>query len=358
MMRVLAILLGASLVASLGGCTGIGPPTLRRDQFDYNSAISDSWKQQMLNNLVKIRYGDTPVFLDVTNVISQYSVQAGVNVGFGWGSVGGVGSNTQSLNANANYIDRPTVTYTPLSGQKFAQNIMTPIQPTAILNLVQSGYPVDMVFSLAVQAINGIYNRTGRLLRPKQADPEFYSLLERLKRIQDSGAMGIRVSKSGEKEGSMIVFKGKVNEAIEADKRWVRDALGLNVKRNDFSVVYGAVAANDGEIAILSRSVLEVLTNLSSLVEVPAEDVKEKRVDATVPEETSEGTPVPPLIGIHSSREKPGDAFLAIHYRNYWFWIDDRDLRSKALFTFLYFLFSLTETGGKEGAPIITIPIN
>ncbi len=77
MMRVFAILLGASLVASLGGCVGIGPPILRRDQFDYNSAISDSWKEQMLNNLVKIRYGDTPVFLDVTNVISQYVVQGG-----------------------------------------------------------------------------------------------------------------------------------------------------------------------------------------------------------------------------------------------------------------------------------------
>jgi hypothetical protein len=87
------------------------------------------------------------------------------------------------------------------------------------------------------------------------------------------------------------------------------------------------------------------------------EDVEEKRVNATMSEETSEGAPVPPLIDIHSSREKPGDAFLAIHYRNYWFWIDDRDFSSKALFTFLYFLFSLTETGGKEG-PIITVPIN
>jgi hypothetical protein len=51
MMRVLAILLGASLVACLGGCAGIGPPTLRRDRFDYNSAISDSWKQQMLQSI-------------------------------------------------------------------------------------------------------------------------------------------------------------------------------------------------------------------------------------------------------------------------------------------------------------------
>ena len=54
---------------------------------------------------------------------------------------------------------------------------------------------------------------------------------------------------------------------------------------------------------------------------------------------------------------KPSDAFAAIHYHNYWFWIDDRDFQSKSLFSFLYFLVSLTETGGKEGAPIVTIPI-
>ncbi len=55
--------------------------------------------------------------------------------------------------------------------------------------------------------------------------------------------------------------------------------------------------------------------------------------------------------------EKPADAFIAVPYRNYWFWIDDRDMRSKTLFSFLMFVFSLTETGGvKEGAPIITVP--
>jgi hypothetical protein len=337
----------------LSGCVGIGPPLLTRDRFDYNAAISDSWKQQMLVNLVKIRYGDTPVFLDVTNVISQYAFQGAVSFGFNWAGAG----NTQNLGANGAFVDRPTITYTPLSGQQFARNLMTPIPPIAILSLVQSGYPVDLVFRLSVQAINGIYNRTGRLLRAKPAEPEFYSLLKRLQRIQDSQGFGIRVNKNGEKEGSMIVFKGKVNEPLEADIRWVRETLGLDLKRNDFSVVFGAVAANDREIAILSRSVLEILTNLSLFVEVPWEHVEEKRVGATLFDETSEGIPVPPLIGIHSSTLRPSDAFLAINYHNYWFWIDDRDFRSKALFTFLYFLFSLTETGGQEGAPIVTIPV-
>jgi len=75
-----------------------------------------------------------------------------------------------------------------------------------------------------------------------------------------------------------------------------------------------------------------------------------------MPEDTVEGATVPPLIGIYSSSYRPADAFVTVPYRNHWFWIDDRDMRSKSLFSFLMFIFSLTDTEGKEGAPIITVP--
>lgn len=66
-------LAAALLLAALAGCSSIGPATVPRDRFDYVSAISDSWKRQMLQNLLKVRYADAPVFLDVTSVINAYS---------------------------------------------------------------------------------------------------------------------------------------------------------------------------------------------------------------------------------------------------------------------------------------------
>ena len=75
------IMLSVSALLLLSGCAGIGPMTVSRDRFDYTSAISDSWKNQMLFNMVKIRYGDAPVFLDVSSVISQYAVQGVINFG-------------------------------------------------------------------------------------------------------------------------------------------------------------------------------------------------------------------------------------------------------------------------------------
>src|SRR6266536_6340753 len=90
------------LLAGLTGCASIGPATVARDRFDYIAAISDSGKSQMLLNLVKLRYGDAPVFLDMSSVINQYTVE---------GSFGFIGSSSSSGAGQARYTDRPTITY-------------------------------------------------------------------------------------------------------------------------------------------------------------------------------------------------------------------------------------------------------
>ena len=340
------------------GCGTIGPHSVGRDRFDYTGAIGDSWKEQMLINTVKMRYGDTPVFLDVASVISQYQVATQVNLGFTWvHPVTSVATNSQSVVGTAQYVERPTITYMPLSGEKFARSLMKPLPPPAILSLIQGGYPIDLVLRICVHSINGVRNRFGGSARAHHADPEFYPLLERLRRIQDSGAIGLRVQKTNQMEGVMMNFRGKVDPAVEEDILFVRKTLGLDPSAGDIRVAYGSIAKDDKEIAILSKSMIEIIIDLGSYIEVPATHVEEMRVNPTMSDETVQGISVVPLIKIYSSTEKPADAFIAVPYRNHWFWIDDRDFRSKGLFSFLMFIFSLTETGGaKEGAPIITVP--
>jgi hypothetical protein len=63
-----------------------------------------------------------------------------------------------------------------------------------------------------------------------------------------------------------------------------------------------------------------------------------------------------PMIRIHSAKNKPADAFVQVHYRDTWFWIDDTDLPSKRSFAQLMQAFTMADTGVKENLPIVTIP--
>jgi hypothetical protein len=348
------------VLLSFAGCRSIGPRTVAWDRFDYVTAISDSWKSQMLLNLVKIRYGDAVVFLDVTSVISQYQyvLQGSLGGQVGWG-LPVPGSSSQSLNAQAlgAYTERPTITYSPLSGEKFSRSLMTPIPPAAVLNFLQGGYPADLLLRLAVHSINGIRNRFSGGVRMREADPEFYQLAEKLRNIQQSGEIGMRVEKVGKQVTTSVVFRrNTVSPAVQADRAEVRRLLGLNPDADEFSVVYSSVAANDKEIAMLTRSLSEILTDLSSYIDVPAANVEQKRTYPSPPPELVNSVPVPPLLRVHSSRQKPDDAFAAVAYGRDWYWIDNKDFPSKKLFSFTMFLFSLVEPQEKQGAPIITIP--
>jgi hypothetical protein len=358
-MQTKIITVGLFLLGGLSGCASIGPPTVARDRFDYIAAISESWKAQMLLNLVKLRYADAPVFLDVASVITQTGVQGTVAVSGSWwqnllqlpftSSVG--------VSAAGTYGEKPTVTYSPLSGERFARSLLTPIPPAAVLSFLQAGYPVEVVLRLAVNSINGIHGPSGYGARAREADPEFFPLVEKLRDIQQSGQIGLRVKKSGDQAASLLVFSKKPNPAIDAERDEVRKLLGLDPQADEFNVVYGSVAANDHEIALLTRSVLEILTDLSSYIEVPVASVEQKRTFPSPAPEIVNGAPVPALIRILSSPQKPDDAFSAVPYRQEWYWIDDKDFASKRLFSFIMFLFTLTDTGERQGAPIITVPV-
>src|SRR5216683_1066587 len=124
-----ALAVFAGLTIWVTGCRSIGPHTVATDRFDYSTAIADSWKQQTLLNIVKLRYMDLPVFVDVSSVVSGYSMQTGVSVNGALSSERAVQGNYASVGGQAIYTDRPTITYVPLTGEKFLRGLITPIDP-------------------------------------------------------------------------------------------------------------------------------------------------------------------------------------------------------------------------------------
>ena len=155
---------------------------------------------------------------------------------------------------------------------------------------------------------------------------------------------------------SVLLFFRKKDispEAIAQVGR-LRELLDLDPEAQEFTIVYGSLPQNNREIAMLTRSMLEILVEVASHIEVPAAHVAEGRTITTFTDEVETGGVISSRI--QSSREKPADAFVAVQYRGYWFWINDRDFTSKRLFSSLMFLFTLAETGAPTQAPTLTIP--
>ena len=355
-MTKLRIICTTLVMLYLTGCATIGPQTIARDRFRYTDAISDSWKRQMLLNMVKIRYADAPIFLDVSSIISQQLMEAEIQGSLSWNAF--LPSDSQMLGGRGRYADRPTITYQPLIGEKFTRSLMTPIRPAAILSLVQSGRPVDIVFRVCIESVNGIYNRVGGRARTYPGDPDFYRLISSLRKIQESMAVGMRIQETKDKKQALLMsFRKKdIDPDIVAEMDRAKKILGLNPGVQEFKVSYGALPQDDQEIAMLSRSMLEILQELASFIEVPEIHVTEQRAAPMLVDDTDLASGVPPLIRIQSRSEEPADAFVAVQYRGHWFWIDDRDFDSKKMFSFLMFLFTLAESGTPQQAPVLTIP--
>ena len=355
MKRYVGLLLACAASALIGGCSSVGPPTVTRDRFDYVAAISDSWKRQMAQNLLKIRYADAPVFLDVTSVTNAYSLDGQLSIGGQVTPIGRSGDTFASVGGSLGYGDKPTITYTPLSGEKFARSLMSALPLSAVLHLVQSGYPAAAVLRVCVNSINGLDNERGSRADPRAGDPRFARLLMAMHEAQLAGAIGVRLKSPKDRESAVIYFRAS-SEAGAAAIREIRDLLDLDATAREFDVVYGSFPSNRAEIAILTRSTLQVLTEFASYIEVPAADVNEGRVYAP-PRSPDELRLFPPLLRMRSGEAAPADAYVAVRYRDAWFWIDDRDVPSKVALNFGMALFSLTETGAPPAAaPVVTIP--
>src|SRR4051812_21336079 len=64
-------LLGLALLA--GGCS-FGPRALHHDRLRYNEAVKSGTEEQLLLNIVRLRYTDTPSSLAVTTLADQYEL--------------------------------------------------------------------------------------------------------------------------------------------------------------------------------------------------------------------------------------------------------------------------------------------
>jgi hypothetical protein len=347
------------LAGVLAGCESIGSTKLKPDRYNYSKALGDSWKEQVLLNIVRIRYGDAPVFLDVSQIISGYSIER-------QGRIGGQMGESQFLpiwswnmngSASVKYTDRPTITYRPLTGAPYVRNLMRPIPSITLLALIEGGFAADQVLRTGVFRINGLRNRAVLGAKLIHADEGFLRLMELMRELHGEGVLGVRIEKPGKDkpERAIIVLKrqnaskevlGKIKEASKL--------LGLSPEVTEFPVTSSGVPPTGQSISIQTLSVLRIMVNLAAQVDVPTKDIEEGRAFPFLADQTGNQA----QFHVRCGPDAPSDAFASVRYRDKWFWVSDTDLMSKRALTFMTIVFAISEPDSTISPTVVTVSAN
>jgi hypothetical protein len=338
---------------ALAGCQSLGPKMVRNDRIDYGASITESWKRQALLNIVKLRYLDPPIFVDVGQIVSGYSLETAINLGFA-DSNGSVATNTLSLGGAGRFIDRPTITYLPLTGSRFVNSLVTPISPASLFSAIQAGWPADTILRSGVGAINGITNDQAVGSTRAAADPNFERVAVLMRELQLSGDLSIRVERREDGTATLFTIRRGDRDGPTTDPVVeLRGLLGLDPGISEFSLAYGSLATNGAEIAVQSRSLFNVLQLMAAQADVPPDDLRDGRA---TPGMSSASSTSLPGFAIRFAADRPDRDYVSVKYRDTWFYIDDTDLTSKRVFALIMLLFTLADTTPDAAQPVITIP--
>jgi hypothetical protein len=166
---------GCALSCLLAGCTVVGPTAIRSGRLAYNEAVTETNNQQMLMILVNNRYEERGSLLAVASVTANVSVITTAGVQLGFGDTDNYGNNLVPFNAGAIYEENPTISYTPVAGEKYARYLMSPLPLHVLAQLTGTMANPASIYAALVADVNGIHNPDFRFTSI-EARPAFRAL--------------------------------------------------------------------------------------------------------------------------------------------------------------------------------------
>jgi len=349
------------LIHLLTGCHSFGPDTLRGTHSLYNQAIVASLDEQFLENLVRLRYRDTPYFIDVTNVTASVNLEAALGLNGTQVGLDNATSNFLLFNAGVGYTTIPTISYQPVEGEGFVKKFLTPISLETLLLLIQSGWSPSRVFGLCVEQVNRVQNASTASGPTPKTSPghlrEFNRLLQLFEQLRAKEVIRYSVDPAN---GSVQVELTSSPESRDAVNE-LKALLGLDRQRDVFQVTKDFVHQRPDTIAVRTRSPLSLLFYLSHNVDAPESHRQRGLVTVTRYPDGSpfdwSKTPAGSRFKVRYSTRPPETAYVAIPYRGHWFYLEDTDLESKSSFMLMAQVFRLNAGTVSTTGPVLTIPV-
>jgi hypothetical protein len=403
------------------GCLGcsFGPRTLENSHSQYNLAFKQVDSEELLLNIVRLRYGDAPAEVEVSSIAAQYELSASADVRPFFSTESLTGPIFRSFStvlpfAGVAGANRPTFSLTPVHSDKTIARFLKPISPEGVVFFAETSWPISTVFRMWLEGMNGVPNAPSASGPTRSFPPEysdFRRAIELLQVIQDRGELTFRKTEeealgdpisadrvSGEalvearkagyeyrltadKKGWQLVTKSRriyldLSPRTLQSGEYLELTRLLNLKQGltRYEVSQSTVgfieqrpnAPAGDKIVLVTRSLVQVMYYLSHGVEVPGEHIASGVAKPTV---EADGRlfdwhkVTGDLFVVKSCRGKkpPPAALVTVPYRGHWFYIDDTDHATKSTFLLLrpsrYLDLSEGPVDRRSAAPVLTLPV-
>jgi hypothetical protein len=398
------------------GCTTLGPQALDQTRLQYNEVVKRTSEEQLLLNIVRLRYTDTPSSLAVSGIAAQFERSQSVQL-TPFFTAAGADSNRSFTailpQAGVSGADRPTISLTPLDDQDFTRKLFTPLPLDGVVYLAKTTWPIATVFRLYLENLNWVPNaQTASGPTPKQAPEvsEFLHGMAVLQILQDRAEIVFGVEDREERLGGPLPAAAvSARDVVEAAKNGYeyhaddKNATWSLIKKTPHAVLridpqaldspevqdfvrvfrlkpgltqyditeealnpFPSTFPEEGvtSLDLETRSLLQALYYVSHGVDIPPDHAKRGLVTVTL---DTHGQPfdwalvMSSFFRVHSVKtkgnERPPDAHVAVQYKSYWFYIDDTDQDTKSTFSLLMELARLELAGRPGPGPQLTLPI-
>lgn len=342
------------------GCSGVGPDVIRSGRPVYNEAIAATNNEQLLAMIVRMRYQEPAGLLAVASVTANVRVQTSVSADFGYGPEDYFSGNLVPLSAGALFEDNPTISYTPVQGQEFLRQALSPLPLDLTVLLLNALGSSPDVMTLLIKEINGLQNPDFLSADSPRADPRFREVVELITVLHQRGLL-LWIERAGDPPSFALVVRSGDDGESGGHLGRLRELLGLEMpvdadELTTFRVVLGISDRSQDAIIIRTRALFELFQIAAASVDIPDE-----HVDSGLAAPLPPAGPASERIRIHRSSGRPDGALVAVKHHGWWYRIDSADARSKATFRLLEALMTARmadATIRNSGVPVLTVPVS
>ena len=356
-----------AIAIAASGCAAISGSVLRDTREEFNETAQVTNAEQLLRNIVRLRYASSPYFLEISNISTSATMAGSLGLfGNTQPSIPGLHPNIL-INPALTYTQTPSFVFQPLAGEKLARQLLRPVEMRTLALLRTAGWNLRDILFVLVDSINGISNaQTATQFAPDTMpdNAQFRRIVTLMDQLEGEGLLllGLESAAAPNDPRNDIVLSLQIDRAA-VSRPEVQEIIA-KLSLDPASLTYRLAAAVSGgggrNIAVKPRSILAAMRYLSKGIEVPAADV----AGGTVPVlRGSDGAALDwtPLLNdimrIRSGDTLPPGAYVRVLHHGSWFYIDNADLPSKQTFALLETALAL-QAGDVPPIPtVLTLPI-